>query len=156
MLARFVDVETVACLFLLASQILVVSGAIAPELVDDLSSNDSSPPDRALRPFFWRLMNFEFGCGVAPWLPRSAWLVRVALHACFVAPCCSSLTSLRSTGVVRHGLLPERAGGRPRSSNRHACRDDLGLEHPAEQGRGPVVQDFAEVIVEDRGPAESA
>jgi hypothetical protein len=93
-LARFVSVETAARLFLLASQTLVVSGAIALEIVvrgrHQLSGFAALIALYSL-PFLWGLMNFGFGCGVALWAiafwihyregRAHAW---IALHAGFV------------------------------------------------------------------------
>src|SRR5712671_3131067 len=93
--ARFVSVETAARLFLLVSQALVVSGAIALEI--EVRGRHQLSGFAALialysLPFLWGLMNFEFGCGVALWAimfwihyREAPWLVRVALHTCFVA-----------------------------------------------------------------------
>src|SRR6266403_4367468 len=69
-LARFVSVETAARLFLLASQTLVISGAIALEMV--VRGRHQFSGFAALialysLPFLWGLLNFEFGCGVALW-----------------------------------------------------------------------------------------
>jgi hypothetical protein len=95
MLARFVSVETAARLFLLASQTLVVSGAIALEI--EVRGRHRISGFAALialysLPFLWGLMNFEFGCGVALWaivfwihFREGPWLVRGALHSGFVA-----------------------------------------------------------------------
>jgi hypothetical protein len=74
----------------------------------------------------------------------------VALHACFVAPCCcrsllcarlasSATVPCRSALVAVPGLQIGMLFVKVR---------DLGLEHPTEQGTGSVAQDFAEVIVE--------
>src|SRR5258707_4826275 len=94
MLARFVSVETAARLFLLASQTLVVSGAIALEI--EVRGRHRISGFAALialysLPFLWGLMNFEFGCGVALWAivfwihyREGPWLVWIALHTCFV------------------------------------------------------------------------
>src|SRR6267154_2891860 len=94
-MARFVSVETAARLFLLASQTLVVSGAIALEI--EVRGRHRISGFAALialysLPFLWGLMNFEFGCGVALWaivfwihFREGPWLVRGALHAGFVA-----------------------------------------------------------------------
>src|SRR6266481_3881648 len=93
MLARFVRVETAARLFLLASQTLVVSGAIALELKvrgrHHLSGFAALIALYSL-PFLWGLLNWEFGCGVALWAIVSwihfrggPWLFSVGLHTCF-------------------------------------------------------------------------
>jgi hypothetical protein len=92
-LARFVSVETAARFFLLASQALVVSGAIALEM--EVRGRHQISGFAALialysLPFLWGLTNFEFGCGVALWAivswihyRQGPWLVRIALHTCF-------------------------------------------------------------------------
>src|SRR6266404_2778575 len=93
-LARFVSVETAARLFLLASQTLVVSGAIALEIAvrgcHQISGFAALIALYTL-PFLWGLLNFEFGCGVALWAIASwihyrarPWPVRIALHTGFV------------------------------------------------------------------------
>src|SRR6266480_499796 len=93
-LARFVSVETAARLFLLASQTLVVSGAIVLEIAvrgRHKISGFAALVALYTLPFLWGLLNFEFGCGVALWAIASwihfregPWLVRGALHAGFV------------------------------------------------------------------------
>src|SRR5258706_1761444 len=69
-LARFVSVETAVRLFLLVSQTLVVSGAIALEIAvrgrHQLSGFAALIALYSL-PFLWGLLNFEFGCGAALW-----------------------------------------------------------------------------------------
>src|SRR5258706_9064470 len=91
--ARFVSVETAARLFLLASQTLVVSGAIALELKvrgrHHLSGFAALIALYSL-PFLWGLANWEFGCGVALWaivfwihFRGGPWLFSVGLHTCF-------------------------------------------------------------------------
>src|SRR6478672_13552518 len=94
-LARFVSVETAARIFLLASQTLVVSGAIALEI--EVRGRHQLSGFAALialysLPFLWGFMNFEFGCGIALWaivfwmhFREAPWLVRGALHTGFVA-----------------------------------------------------------------------
>src|SRR5437764_4437495 len=94
LLAQLVSVETATRLFLLASQTLVVTGAIALEIVvrgrHQLSGFAALIALYSL-PFLWGLLNFEFGCGVALWAIAawiryrdSRWQVRVALHTVFV------------------------------------------------------------------------
>ncbi len=93
-LARFVSVETAARLFLLASQTLVVSGAIALET--EVRGRHQLSGFAALialysLPFLWGLMNFGFGCGVALWA-IAFWIhyrerpgyFSIAFHAGFV------------------------------------------------------------------------
>jgi hypothetical protein len=69
-LARFVSVETAARLFLLASQALAISGAVALEIAvrgrHQISGFAALIALYSL-PFVWGLMNFGFGCGVALW-----------------------------------------------------------------------------------------
>jgi hypothetical protein len=93
-LARFVSVETAARLFLVASQTLVVSGAIALEIA--VRGRHQFSGFAALialysLPFLWGLMNFGFGCGVALWAiafwihyREGHWHVWIALHVGFV------------------------------------------------------------------------
>jgi hypothetical protein len=91
--ARFVSVETAARLFLIASQTLVVSGAIALELKvrgrHQLSGFAALIALYSL-PFLWGLANWEFGCGVALWaivfwihFRGGPWLFWIGLHTCF-------------------------------------------------------------------------
>jgi hypothetical protein len=93
-LAQLVGVETAARLFLLASQTLVVTGAIALEIAvrgrHQLSGFAALIGLYSL-PFLWGLLNFEFGCGVALWAIAvwiryrdGRWQARIALHAIFV------------------------------------------------------------------------
>src|SRR4051794_28852992 len=93
-LAQLVGVETATRMFLLASQTLVVTGAIALEIVvrgrHQISGFAALIALYSL-PFLWGLMSFEFGCGVALWAivfwiryREGPWLVRIALHSCFV------------------------------------------------------------------------
>src|SRR5215831_172599 len=93
-LARLVSVETAARLFLLASQVLVISGAIALEI--EVRGRHQISGFAALialysLPFLWGLTNFEFGCGVGLWAivswiryRQGPWLIRIALHTGFV------------------------------------------------------------------------
>src|SRR5258705_10194476 len=93
-LAQLVGVETAARLFLLASQTLVVTGAIALEIAvrgrHQLSGFAALTALYSL-PFLWGLLNFEFGCGVALWAIAVwiryrdvRWQARIALHTVFV------------------------------------------------------------------------
>ena len=93
-LAQLVGVETATRLFLLASQTLVVTGAIALEIVvrgrHQLSGFAALTALYSL-PFLWGLLNFEFGCGVALWAIAvwiryrdRRWQARIALHTVFV------------------------------------------------------------------------
>lgn len=92
--AQFASVETATRLFLLASQILVVTGAIALEIVvrgrHQLSGFTALVALYSL-PFLWGLLNFEFGCGIALWsiavwirYRDRRWPAWIALHTAFV------------------------------------------------------------------------
>lgn len=92
-LARQVSVETAVRLFLLTSQALVVSGAIALEIA--VRGRHEIAGFTALLalytlPFLWGLLNFQFGCGVAMWA-IAGWihfrerLMQIVVHAGFVA-----------------------------------------------------------------------
>jgi hypothetical protein len=94
-LARGMNVETATRLFLLASQILIVSGAIALEWTvkrrHQLSGFAALVVLYSL-PFAWGFLNFEFtlglalwGLAAAVWLDASRWPVRLAVHTLFVA-----------------------------------------------------------------------
>src|SRR6266852_2409164 len=93
-LALLVGVEAAARIFLLASQTLVVTGAIALEIAvrgrHQLSGFAALTALYSL-PFLWGLLNFEFGCGVALWAIAvwiryrdGRWQARIALHTVFV------------------------------------------------------------------------
>jgi len=93
-LAQLVGVETATRLFLMASQTLVVTGAIALEIAvrgrHQLSGFAALTALYSL-PFLWGLLNFEFGCGVALWAIAvwiryrdRRWQARIALHTVFV------------------------------------------------------------------------
>jgi hypothetical protein len=93
-LARFLDVELAARVFLAVSQVLVVSGAVALEFV--VKRRFESSGFIALLylysvPFAWGFLNFEFSMGVALWgiavwlaLRSRPWPLRLAAHAVFV------------------------------------------------------------------------
>lgn len=94
-IARFVSVETAARLFLLASQILLVGGAMALERA--VKGRVQIAGFVAVMflyclPFAWGFVNFEFGLGVAVWgiaamltVKKRAWPVRLGINALFVA-----------------------------------------------------------------------
>jgi hypothetical protein len=96
LLGRFMDVETAGRIFFLASQVLVVTGAIALELA--VKRRHEIAGFAALltlhsMPFSLGLVNFEFGTGVALWgiaswigLSRNdGWRPRLSAHVVFVA-----------------------------------------------------------------------
>jgi hypothetical protein len=95
LLGRVIDVETAGWIFFLASQLLVVSGAIALEVSvkgrHELAGIAAIMTLYSL-PFALGLVNFEFGTGIALWaiaswiaLSRMAdWPLRNAIHAGFV------------------------------------------------------------------------
>jgi hypothetical protein len=95
LLARVMDVQTAGWLFFLASQLLVVTGAMALEL--SVKGRHQIAGVAAILtlyslPFSFGLVNFEFGTGIALWgiaswisLRRKAdWPLRNAVHAGFV------------------------------------------------------------------------
>ena len=93
-LARVMSVEAATRLFLLASQVLTVTGAVAIELA--VKRRFALSGFIALMvlysvPFAWGFLNFQFGLGVGLWgiaawlaLPERARLRRFALHALVV------------------------------------------------------------------------
>ena len=95
MLARWTGVELATRLFLLASQILVVTGSIAIELrVKGRLANSGFVAVLYLfnMPFAWGFLNFEFALGIALWGIASwfavrgrPWAARAAIHTLFVA-----------------------------------------------------------------------
>jgi hypothetical protein len=93
-LAQSVSVETATRLFLLASQALVVTGAIALEIAvrgrHQVSGFAALSALYSL-PFLWGLLNFEFGFGLALWAIAvwiyygdRPWQARMAIHTVFV------------------------------------------------------------------------
>ncbi len=93
-LARFVDVEVAGKLFFLASQLLVVSGAVAVELAVKRRHEIAGIAALAAlysAPFAFGFINFEFGTGIALWgiaswiaLAGKKWWVRFTAHFMFV------------------------------------------------------------------------
>jgi hypothetical protein len=93
-MARLTGVETAARLFLLLSQILTVSGAMALERV--VKGRSQIAGFVAIMflyclPFTWGFLNFEFGIGVALWgiaamllMQNRSWPVRLAVNTLFV------------------------------------------------------------------------
>lgn len=94
-LSRLVDVETATRLFLLLSQVLLITGAMAIERV--VKGRLQISGFVALMflyclPFTFGFLNFEFGLGIALWAIASAlkmqeqpWRPRLAVNAAFVA-----------------------------------------------------------------------
>jgi hypothetical protein len=94
-LARLVSVELATRLFLLAAQILVVTGACAIEIA--VKRRLQASGFIALMalysiPFAWGFLNFQFALGLALWgvagwilLQNRTWTARAAVHTLFVA-----------------------------------------------------------------------
>jgi hypothetical protein len=95
LLAQLFGVETATRVFLLLSQVLVVTGAMAIERV--VKGRQQISAFVALMflyclPFAWGFLNFEFGIGVALWgiaawlvVQERPWPLRLAVNALFVA-----------------------------------------------------------------------
>lgn len=93
-MARLVSVENATRLFLLLSQVLIISGAIALERV--VKGRTHLAGFSALMflyclPFSWGFVNFEFGLGVALWgiaaylaVAERPWPMRLVVNAIFV------------------------------------------------------------------------
>jgi len=94
-LARLMSVEDATRLFLLLSQVLIVTGALLLEWVRKKRIHLAGFAALAFLyclPFSWGFVNFEFGIGLALWgmavylmLAESAWPLRFAAHSAFVA-----------------------------------------------------------------------
>lgn len=88
--ARFIDVESATKAFLVLSQILVVSGAIALEIAVKRRHEFAGFLGAAVLyclPFAWGFLNFEFGVGLALWglaswftLENSEPFTRLSVH----------------------------------------------------------------------------
>lgn len=93
-LARFVDVDVAQRIFLVVSQGLVVSGAVAVERVVKRRFEASGFVALLFlysQPFAWGFLNFEFSLGLALWgvavwlsLRGRPWPLRLAAHSLFV------------------------------------------------------------------------
>ena len=93
-LARLIGVQTATRMFLLVTQILVVSGAVMIELAVKKRFQISGFVALLILysvPFAWGFLNFEFALGLALWgiagwlaLRDWPWLARFAAHAAFV------------------------------------------------------------------------
>ncbi|CAA2138023.1 MULTISPECIES: hypothetical protein [Methylobacterium] len=94
LVARITSVELATRLFLLASQILTITGAIAIELAVKRRFQVSGFLALLVLysvPFAWGFVNFQFALGIALWgiacwivLQDRAWPLRLALHTLFV------------------------------------------------------------------------
>jgi hypothetical protein len=94
-MARLIGVETASRLFLLLSQVVIVTGALAIERV--VKGRIQIAGFAAVMflyclPFTWGFLNFEFGLGVALWgiaamliAQERAWHFRLGINAIFVA-----------------------------------------------------------------------
>lgn len=95
LIARVTSVELATRSFLLASQILTITGAIAVELAVKRRFQVSGFLALLVLhsvPFAWGFVNFQFALGIALWgiacwivLQDRAWPLRLALHTLFVA-----------------------------------------------------------------------
>ena len=93
-LAQWMSVEAATKLFLLVSQLLIVSGAVALEWTVKKRHQFSGFAALLVLyslPFAWGFLNFEFSLGLAlwglaaaGWLNASRWPVRLAVHMLFV------------------------------------------------------------------------
>jgi hypothetical protein len=94
LLARLVGVEIAAKLFLIVSQLLIVTGAIAIEWAIKRRhelAGFAAVSVLYCTPFAWGLTNFQFGLAVALWgiacwllLQQAKWHIRFACHCLFV------------------------------------------------------------------------
>src|SRR5476651_1978227 len=94
-MARLIGVESASRLFLLLSQVLIVSGAMAIEGVVKgriVAAGFVAVMFLYCLPFTWGFVNFEFGLGVALWgvaamlrVQERGWLVRFGINAIFAA-----------------------------------------------------------------------
>jgi hypothetical protein len=109
-LARLLDVTFATKVFLIVSQLLVVSGAVALEMAVKQRHEFAGFAGAALLyclPFAWGFLNFEFGVGLALW-GLASWLVlanrkpttRVAAHALF----CTSLYVSHLVAFALYGM----------------------------------------------------
>jgi hypothetical protein len=93
-IARLTGVNIAMKLFLFASQVLIVSGAMAVEATIKGRTQFAGVVAILMLyavPIAWGLVNFTFGVGIALWaitmwlrLQTSPWSLRIAIHACFV------------------------------------------------------------------------
>lgn len=126
LLARWTGVETATRLFLLASQILVVTGSVAIER--RVKGRFEISGFVALLylynvPFAWGFLNFEFAIGVGLWgiaawlaVRERPWPLRLGVHALFVAMLFAAhLFALGLYGVTLglHEAWATRCGERP-------------------------------------------
>ena len=112
-LARFINVATSTKAFLILSQILVVSGAVALEMVVKRRHEFAGFAGAAVLytlPFAWGFLNFEFGVGLALW-GLAAWFVledketapRLVTHALLCA--CLFVSHLAAFGLYGTTLV---------------------------------------------------
>ena len=90
--ARFMDVASATKAFLILSQILVVSGAVALEMAVKKRHEFAGFAGAAVLyslPFAWGFLNFEFGVGLALW-GLAAWFALEDNEAHY-ASCCSHI-----------------------------------------------------------------
>ena len=111
--ARFIGVASAAKAFLILSQIIVVSGAVALEMAVKKRHEFSGFVGTAVLyslPFAWGFLNFEFGVGLALW-GLAAWFVfekkdatlRLMTHGLFCA--CLFVSHLVAFGLYGATLL---------------------------------------------------
>ena len=127
-MARLISVENATRLFLLVSQLLIVSGALVLERV--VKKRVHFAGFAALLflyclPFTWGFVNFEFGLGVALWgiaaylmVAERAWPIRFVFNAVFV-------TALFASHFFSLGIYGATLGIYElwRARDRKACRD---------------------------------
>lgn len=109
-LARFMNVATAGKVFLILSELLVVSGAASLEFTIKRRMEIAGPTALMVlygAPFAFGLVNFEFSLGLALWaiaswifLKRSTWYLRFGVHVCFVC----SLFFAEAFGLGVYGL----------------------------------------------------
>ena len=94
-MARLISVENASRLFLLLSQLLIVTGAMAIERVAKgriAIAGFAAVMFLYCLPFTWGFLNFEFGLGVALWgiagmllVQERGWIIRLGVNTIFVA-----------------------------------------------------------------------
>src|SRR5262249_40147991 len=95
LMARLTDVEVAGKVFVIVSQLLIVTGAMAVEWAVKRRhelAGFAAVSVLYCAPFAWGLTNFEFGLGVALWgiacwliLQHARWHIRSVCHCLFVA-----------------------------------------------------------------------
>jgi hypothetical protein len=109
-LARFTSVETAGRVFLILTELLVVSGAVSLEFTTKRRMEIAGPTALIIlygAPFAFGLINFEFSLGLSLWaiaswifLERRSWYLRFGVHVCFVC----SLFFAEAIGLGVYGL----------------------------------------------------